>query len=137
VRWTFCLVAFACAHGGEPHERPRTVAEAAPARPTASPPPDERACDELITHAVALGITESAARPGPRTTESDHEAVRRGLHDEFLAGCRQLTAAAYRCAMQAPTLAELAACQDSPSSSTSNSKVAPGGIAPPPAPRSP
>jgi hypothetical protein len=38
--------------------------------------------------------------------------------------------------MAATTLATLAACQPSPSSSTSNSSVAPGGITPP-APRSP
>jgi hypothetical protein len=72
----------------------------------------------------------------PATTQSDHEAVRRGLREDFLAGCRTLSRAEWRCAVAAPTLAALSACQATPSSSTSNSSVAPGGIAPP-APRSP
>ena len=105
--------------------------------PPVEPAPSERECDELITHAVALGIDDEAARAvEPRTTEADHEAVRRGLHDDFAAGCRTLPRAAYRCALAATTLAELAGCQPSPSSSTSNSSVAPGGITAP-APRSP
>jgi hypothetical protein len=41
-----------------------------------------------------------------------------------------------RCAVAAPNLTGLAACQRTPSSSTSNSKVAPGGMTPP-APRAP
>jgi hypothetical protein len=113
---------------------------APPAPPTERPGPPtgptERECDELITRAVALGIDERAARPGPATTQADHEAIRRKLRDDFLAGCRTLPRDAYRCAMAAPTLSAFAACQPSPSSSTSNSSVAPGGITPP-APRSP
>jgi hypothetical protein len=111
-----------------------------PPRPTGDPPPaqsapTERECDELITHAVALGIDERAARP-ERTTQADHEAIRRKLHEEFVTGCRALSRDALACALAARTLSELAACQPSPSSSTSNSSVAPGGITPP-APRSP
>jgi hypothetical protein len=115
-----------------------------PAPPPADDAPSEAECDQLITHAVALGIDEERASrgvgtptaPPARSTESDHEAVRRALHDDFLADCRALPRDAYRCAMAAPTLAALAACQRTPSSSTSNSSVAPGGILPP-APRSP
>ena len=123
-----------------------------PPSPTGDPPPSqaaptERECDELITRAVALGIDERAARSGePRTTEADHEAVRRKLHEEFMTSCRALSRDQLACAQAARTLAELAACQrspsqpgssqPSPSSSTSNSSVAPGGITPP-APRSP
>jgi hypothetical protein len=107
-----------------------------PAQPT-PPSPGERECDELITHAVVLGIDEKRERPDePRSTEADHEAVRHKLHEDFMAGCRTLSRAAYQCAMAATQLAELARCQPTPSSSTSNSSVAPGGIAPP-APRSP
>lgn len=99
--------------------------------------PSERDCDELITHAVALGIDEQAARAtGPHTTEADHEAVRRRLHEDFMSGCRTLSREAVRCAVAASSLSALAGCQPTPSSSTSNSSVAPGGISPP-APRSP
>jgi hypothetical protein len=61
-----------------------------PPRPTGDPPPPqsaptERECDELITHAVALGIDERAARP-ERTTQADHEAVRRSLREDFVTG---------------------------------------------------
>lgn len=104
------------------------------------PSPSERECDELITHAVALGIDEQAGRPAePQATEADHEAIRRALHEDFMTGCRALAPEAYRCAIAAPTLAALSACQPAqrtPTSSTSNSSVAPGGMTPP-APRSP
>jgi hypothetical protein len=111
-----------------------------PDPPTAPPPeagPSERECDALITHAVALGIDEQTAGSAEaRTTEADHEAVRRRLHEDFMTGCRTLSREAFRCALAAPTLAALAGCQPTPSSSTSNSSVAPGGMSPP-APRSP
>ncbi|HET9624054.1 MAG TPA: hypothetical protein VFP84_21930 [Kofleriaceae bacterium] len=130
----------ACGGATPPPARPAPIA-AAPS--TAAPPagPSERECDELITHAVALGIDEQAAHGGePATTEADHEAVRRQLHEEVMNGCRALPREAFRCAVEAASLSALAACgasdQRSPSSSTSNSSVAPGGITPP-APRSP
>lgn len=105
--------------------------------PASAGGPTERECDELITHAVALGIDERAARANePRTTEADHEAIRRKLHEELMPGCRQLSRDAYACAIAARTLSELSACQASPTSSTSNSSVDPGGMTPP-APRSP
>jgi hypothetical protein len=101
----------------------------APAPPAG---PSERECDELITHAVALGIDEEAASARrPRTTEADHEAVRRQLHDDFMTGCRTLARDAVRCALAAPSLPVLAACQRTPSSSTSNTRVAPPGMTPP------
>jgi hypothetical protein len=137
MRWIAWLLVAACSGsaGGAAHPEPR------PAGRTAAPPaddaPSDAECDQLITHAVALGVNEQAGRaPAPRSTESDHEAVRRSLQDEFLAGCRSLPRDAYRCAMAATTLAALAACQRTPSSSTSNSSVAPGGMTLP-APRSP
>ena len=134
MRWIAWLLVAACSGGagGAAHPAPPPAAHAAP--PPADDAPTEAECDRLITHAVALGIDE---QPAAHTTESDHEAVRRALHDDFLAGCRTLPRDAYRCAMAATTLAALAACQRTPSSSTSNSSVAPGGILPPPAPRSP
>jgi hypothetical protein len=134
------LLAFACSSGGAAPEHPQPPAPVRDGGTSALVGPSERECDELITHAVVLGIDEQAARSaGPRTTEADHEAVRRKLHDDFLAGCRALPHDAFRCAIAATTLSALAACQPaqrSPNSSTSNSSVAPGGITPP-APRSP
>jgi hypothetical protein len=139
VRWIAWLLVAACsgAAGGAAHPAPPPAAHPAPP-PPADDAPTEAECDQLITHAVALGIDEQAGRgSAARSTESDHEAVRRALHDDFLADCRTLPRAAYRCAMAAPTLTALAACQRTPSNSTSNNSVAPGGILPPPAPRSP
>ena len=133
MRWIIWLLV-ACSSGTTSHDPvlPRTV----PHEPS-HVGPSEQECDELITHAVALGIDEQAGRtPPPRTTASEHEAIRRALHDEFVAGCRGLPLDTYRCAMAAATLDALAGCQRTPSSSTSNSSVAPGGITPP-APRSP
>ena len=138
MRWIAWLLVAACASApGPDHPRP-PPGPADPAAPGQSPPPaapSEPECDQLITHAVALGIDEQAARSA-HTTASEHEAVRRSLHDDFVAGCRRLPRDAYQCAMAATTLPALAACQRTPSSSTSNSSVAPGGITPP-APRSP
>jgi hypothetical protein len=133
MRWIAWLLVAACSGGAGDAARVPSRPAVRPAPPPADDAPGEAACDQLITHAVALGITE---QPAPRSTESDHEAVRRSLHDDFVAGCRTLPRDAYRCAMAATTLAGLAGCQRTPSSSTSNSSVAPGGILPP-APRSP
>jgi len=165
MRWITGLVVAACSSGSpapsHPLPRPEASRRATPP-PAAQAAPSERECDELITHAVALGIDErreaigggdpagsagGAGGKAPReiderrektlqTTPADHEAVRRKLHEDFMAGCRALPRGAYRCAMAATSLPALVACQPTLSSSTSNSSVAPGGIAPP-APRSP
>jgi hypothetical protein len=139
VRWIVWLLVAACSGGAGGAARPAPAPTARPTPPPADDAPGEAECDQLITHAVALGIAErgtdpSGGPPAPRSTESDHEAIRRALHDEFVAGCHALPRDAYRCAMAATTLAALAECQRTPSSSTSNSSVAPGGILPPPAP---
>ena len=138
MRWIAWLLVAACSGGSAApsHPLPPPAARGT-AAPTAAAPlaPSERECDELITHAVALGIREQASAE-PRATEADHEAVRRELHDDFMAGCRALPRDAYRCAMAATELSALVACQPTFKSSTSNSSVAPGGMAPP-APRSP
>jgi hypothetical protein len=127
------LVVTACSASPASPTRPQPAPIPPPSGAPAPVAPSERECDELITHAVALGIDEQAPS---RTTEADHEAVRRRLRDDFLTGCRGLPREAIRCAIAAGTLSGLAACQPTPSSSTSNSSVAPGGMTPP-APRSP
>src|SRR5215467_9272517 len=123
--------------------------------PSAQAGPSEAECDQPINHAVALGVAERSETMGgggaagsaggaggkaprgiaegsePPTTQADHEAVRRKLHEDFLSGCRALPREAFRCALAARSLSELASCQPSASSSTSNSSVAPGGMTPP------
>jgi len=136
VRRIAWLVVAACSSGSTAPEHPQPLPAPRDAGLAAQAGPGERECDELITHAVMLGIDEQAARPEPRATEADHEAVRRTLHDELMSGCRALPRDAFRCAIAATTLAELAGCQSTRNSSTSNSSVAPGGMTPP-APRSP
>jgi hypothetical protein len=135
VRWIAWLLVAACSSGPSGPGHPQPPPPHRGAAPQAGP--SEQDCDALITHAVALGIDEQAARqPAPATTASDHEAVRRALHDDFVTGCRALPRDAFRCAMAAGSLDALAACQRTPSSSTSNNSVAPAGMTPP-APRSP
>lgn len=131
MRWIAWLFVAACSGGSSAPAHPEPIPTLPP--PAAQPAPSERECDELITHAVALGIDEriAPAAGAQTTTQADHEAVRRSLHEDFMTDCRVLPRAALRCAIAAPTLAALAACQLTPSSSTSNSNVAPGGIAPP------
>jgi hypothetical protein len=136
VRWIAWLVVAACSSGATAPEHPQPLPAPRDAGLLAPAGPDERECDELITHAVMLGIDEQAAHPEPHATEADHEAVRRTLRDELMPGCRALPRDAFGCAIAATTLAELAGCHSTRSSSTSNSSVAPGGMTPP-APRSP
>ncbi|HEU4616011.1 MAG TPA: hypothetical protein VFS15_28135, partial [Kofleriaceae bacterium] len=88
-------------------------------------------CDALLDHAVAL------ASGSAKLTEDERAKVRAQLHDELAASCGAMPRPHYACAMAATTLNDLAACdQRTPSSSTSNSSVAFGGITPP-APRAP
>jgi hypothetical protein len=100
--------------------------------------PSDRDCEDLIAHAVTLGSAELRdTRPADQLpTEAERTRLAGELRTQFLPGCRTLTREVYRCALAARTLAELTGCQTTPSSSTSNSSVAPGGISPP-APRSP
>lgn len=136
MRWIVWLLVTACAGGSGSSERAQTRPEGHPAAAPAPSGPSEQDCDALITHAVMLGIDERAGSAAPATTPADHEAVRRALREDFLPGCRALSGAAYRCAMAATTLGQMAACQPMRRSSTSNRSVAPGGMTPP-APRSP
>lgn len=137
MKWLL-LVALAGACGGAHSApvRPRPAARpAAQAHLTVAPPaaaPSEADCDRLIAHAVDLGVAErgDAAAPGA--------PLRAQLQAQFATACRAMPRADYTCAVAAPSLDALAACDGYATrrSSTSNSSVAPGGITPP-APRSP
>jgi len=133
-------LAAACGSGGARPRPPGPTGApdaAVPAAPAAAP--TERECDDLIAHAVALRAAELAQTlPADQLpTEAEQAALRAELRGRFLAECRAGTRPGYDCAIAARSLAELAGCQVIRSSSTSNSSVAPGGILPPAAPRSP
>jgi hypothetical protein len=127
-----------------PARGPAPAPVPAPA-PAPADAPTAAECAELIRHAVTLRTAElGAALPAERLpAEADRDALAAELSATFLPACRRGTRRGYGCAMAARSLAELGACGDptalgyrTPSSSTSNSSVAPGGITPP-APRSP
>jgi hypothetical protein len=129
------LVVTLVACGGPPRpapvDRPVVAADAAPA-PGPAPSPSGAECDLLLDHALAV------ATPADKKL-SDDELVRARakLHEAFTAQCLAMPRTTYTCAMAAPSMQDLAACdQATPSSSTSNSSVAPPGIMPP-APRAP
>ena len=83
MRWTAWLVVTACSAtpvsptGPRPAPVPKVPVAPAPARPS------ERECDELITHAVALGIAERGLPPGGSAAEG-----RRGVIDDRAGAAR-------------------------------------------------
>lgn len=97
------------------------------------PPPSAAECEALVVHAIELGTRERAAATAP--TEAERAQLRATLQP-FVDECTAMPRESYRCALAATTTAQLAGCQATRSSSTSNSSVAPGGITPA-APRSP
>ena len=128
------LLVLALASCGSGHSAPAHPAPPPPERhgevvATAEAAPSAAECEQLLDHAIGL--------TGKQLTDDDHAKVRAQLHDELLSQCQTMPRATYACAIAATTMAELAGCdQRTPSSSTSNSSVAPGGITPA-APRSP
>ena len=94
--------------------------------------PTDAECTALIAHAIALGAAEDRE---PASAE-DQAAIRARLEADYLPRCKAGARDEVRCGLAAATSAALVACQRTPSSSTSNSSVAPPGITPP-APRSP
>lgn len=130
-------LALACSSGGG-HPRPPPPRPTPDAPPPAAAAPTERECEQLIAHAIALRVAELAQAhpPAQVPTEAEQAALAAELRGQLLADCQRGTRRGHDCAIAAKTLAELGACQATPSSSTSNSSVAPGGILPP-APRSP
>jgi hypothetical protein len=89
----------------------------------------EQECDRLFTHSVEVTATEPLAA-------AEQAKVTAELRTKLMPECRQQPRSLYDCAMAARDAAAMAACQRTPSSSTSNSRVAPPGITPP-APRAP
>jgi hypothetical protein len=98
--------------------------------------PTDRECDELVSHALTLRLNELRATKPANQLPTDAELAKLAAELRADPGCRTLSRHGYGCAMAAKSLAELEGCYLTPSSSTSNSSVAPGGMTPA-APRSP
>lgn len=89
-------------------------------------------CQQLARHIVEVSVKE---RPDDQKVSADEQA-KLDLKT-IVEACQSMRRETYACALAATGTADMAACdQRTPSSSTSNSSVAPGGITPP-APRSP
>jgi hypothetical protein len=130
------VLAGACSSGTGPiQHRPSGGSTTAPARdagPIATPALTDRDCEALVAHAIDVRIAELRATTPPERLPTDAETS--ALRAELLRtdpGCKTLAPASYRCAMAARTSADIAACHSTPSNSTSNRSVAPGGMTPP------
>jgi hypothetical protein len=90
-----------------------------PARPPPQSPIDaptvtirsERECDDLVAHAIALHVAHVRATVPAAQHPSAEDITKLSSELTGEAECRALGADAYRCAMTARTLTELAACQ--------------------------
>ena len=131
----FAVLLASCGGGG--HAAPQAPAPRAPA-PRATEAVNERAtevsvdeCHRLFVHVVALDVHAQ------NMVDAERAQVVDKLEGELGRECLTKPRAVVLCGIDAPTSDAIAACdQPMPSSSTSNSSVAPPGITPP-APRSP
>ena len=89
----------------------------------------EQDCDRLFNHTVE--VTAS-----PPLTAAEQANVVAGVRGKLMPECLGQPHTLYDCVMAAGDGTAIAACQRTPSSSTSKSSVAPPGITPP-APRAP
>ncbi len=138
MRSAFLALLVACSSNTHEPKKPNgSNTPPADAATSVAPGPSERECTDLFAHALDLHVAEvKKSKPSQAPTDAEIEKLEAELRDQFLAGCRASTLDGYRCARAATTLDALATCQATPSSSTSNSSVAPGGMTPA-APRSP
>jgi hypothetical protein len=137
VRWTFWMVGLlACSsHTGEPKKPPGKTPP--PDAAIVASGPSERECTDEFAHAIDIYVAElRQQKPNQLPTGEEITKLQTELRDQYLSTCRGSTLEGHRCAMAAKTLAELGVCQPTPSNSTSNSSVAPGGMTPA-GPRSP
>jgi hypothetical protein len=106
------LTVTACS-GGSAQKRPTPIAEtgsgrAVEPRGSDTPPPaapTTAECDALVAHVVQLARTEQ-----PTATTDDAAQATKRL-DPFTTECRDQSAVQVRCATTAPSLAEVAACE--------------------------
>ncbi|MGE5187068.1 MAG: hypothetical protein ACM31C_33690 [Acidobacteriota bacterium] len=90
-----------------PPERPSPPVAAPPATAVAEVAPDEGECDALFAHAVALGASETHSA---QLTADDQARVQSDVRARYLASCRAMSRAAYRCAVASASLAALDGC---------------------------
>jgi hypothetical protein len=69
--------------------------------------PTETDCDELLSHALALVVTER--KPPP--SDADLQALREELRAAFVPDCRAGTRAYHQCGLAAKSRADLEACK--------------------------
>lgn len=83
--------------------------------PVTAAGPTDAECDQLVAHALELQLAElRATKPAdqlPDATEVDQLRAELRAADP---GCKDLSRDAYRCAIAAKTLAELAGCDKQP-----------------------
>ena len=137
MKWItgLAITLLSCSSSPTPPPRPPAPTGSGSAETGAhtEPPPGPAECEALVAHAIELDARERAAAAAP--TEAERAQLRTTLQP-FVDECAALPRESYRCALAATTPAQLASCQPTRSSSTSNSSVAPGGMTPA-APRSP
>lgn len=131
------LALLACSsHPGEPKKPNGSNTPPADAA-VVTPGPSEQECLDLFAHVLELHLVEiKQTKPTQVPTGDELAKLQAEVRDQYLSECRASTLERYRCAMAATTLAAFGTCQPTPSSSTSNSSVAPPGMTPA-APRSP
>lgn len=95
--------------------------------------PTAAECEVLVAHAIDLDAR--TRDPAAVPTDAEREQLRTALRP-FVDECTAMSRESYQCGIAATTPAQLVSCQATPSSSTSNSSVAPPGITPA-APRAP
>src|SRR4051794_21470898 len=120
----FLLAIASCSGPGtdpaHPHPGSGTPVDAA----VATAGPTERDCHDQIKHVLELAAGDQ------KLTTDELAKLETELSDRYLKVCRAGSLDGHHCAMAATTLAEVDSCHATPSSSTSNSKVAPGGMTP-------
>ena len=94
------------AHPRPPEPAPPAVA-APPATAVAEVAPDEGECDALFAHVIALGSDDAHSA---QLTADDRTHVAAEIRTRYLASCRTMSRAAYRCALGAVSLAAVGAC---------------------------
>lgn len=98
--------------GSQGNPDPRSGAAAHPIEPHASGArpggANARDCDNLIRHAVSLGVAERPA--DQQLTADERAALHAQLRTQWTPKCEAMTSRGYHCALAATSLAELEAC---------------------------
>jgi hypothetical protein len=135
IAWLVFAVACSSGASTPTHPTKPTPTGVPDAGVAAGTAPSDKECEQLIAHVVDLTLRERVPAPEPAPTAAEAQNIDEPLR-AFATECTTLSREAYRCGIEATTVAALTACHATRSSSTSNRSVAPPGITPA-APRSP